>query len=132
MVLGIITLSLLTRQKSKYEISYFSLPITSSLGKVPPPKRLGRGARPAVRWSVTSRPQPRAHGSGGRWWCLTHEGDSRVHSSRLEAAVRRRESPGSTRYSIACDVAVPSVRAPSRRGRGGDEETRTPDPLLAK
>ena len=47
-----------------------------------------------------------------------------------------REHPGSTRYSIPVEAVSSADRDPSdmsRRGKGGgDEETRTPDPLLAK
>ena len=83
---------LLLRQKLKF----FTLPITSSLGKVPPargvgPRPLRRDALPAIRWSVAS--------------------------SELEDT----------------DQGLPGeMRMRGRRRAGGDEETRTPDPLLAK
>ena len=133
MVLGIITLSLIHGRNRSTNTRFFSLPITSSLGKVPPPKRPGPEPVPsgplvgdleAEAWSPLIR---------GSVVVLTCESDSRFTRAALkQPVVRRRWSPGSTRYSVACAVVVPSVRPPYRRGRGGDEETRTPDPLLAK
>src|SRR5439155_3682336 len=43
-------------------------------------------------------------------------------------------SPGSTRYSLPCwsSNAVVVPLSAGSAGSGGDEETRTPDPLLAK
>jgi hypothetical protein len=77
-ILGIITLSLIHgRNRSTNTRISFSVPITSSLGKVPPPKRPGRhrpssvplvGDLEAEAWS------PRIRGRS----CLTCEGDSRV------------------------------------------------------
>ena len=93
-----------------------------------------RSGRPAVRWSVSSLGD---HGSGDRWgW--THEDGSRTCLGAVVAtAPWFSVVPGSTRclqLSDWCCLAQDRIlRCGSRRlGDGGDEETRTPDPLLAK
>ena len=56
----------------------------------------------------------------------------------LRLLVFLRGCPGSTRYSVAACVLLCAVvrsallAVPDERESGGDEETRTPDPLLAK
>ena len=77
--------------------------------------RQGRTAAPAIRWSVASGHE--GHGSGVRWVAPPA---IRAARAAVEAGGSRGR-PGSLRFALG---AV---------GRsGGDEETRTPDPLLAK
>ena len=111
--------------------------VTSSLGKVP---RHGGGSAgsagpvPAIRWSVSSASSPE----------LTDQGIRRIGGKtrrRLEAmpqaVVWTADRPrGAGVYPIFTSalVVVCSGRSSMRPDRqsGGDEETRTPDPLLAK
>ena len=65
--------SILGRNRSSKKTQF--LPITSSLCKV----RRASPASPAIRWSVTSRHLPRAHGSGDRGR-LTPRDDSKTSS----------------------------------------------------
>ena len=65
----------------------------------------------------------------------THKDDSRSLEPSNDWPVFLRESSGSTRYSIRPFVRSVVLRSGCslRAGEsGGDEETRTPDPLLAK
>ena len=126
---------MLTRQKSKFKkdlLRYLPISISSSLCKV---LRAGP-AFPAIRWSVTSRSglEPTDQGSTG---VVTPQDGSKTSSRRSDQPwFALRERPGSTRYSfLSSDVrsadCVPHSSS-AVQGVGGDEETRTPDPLLAK
>jgi hypothetical protein len=95
-----------------------------------------RSGRPAVRWSVSSRRRSRIRrtmvvDTRRRLEDLPR---SRLTEQRLGCSV----VPGATRSLQFIGLVRPlrrfgssarSIRAP---GAGGDEETRTPDPLLAK
>ena len=108
------------------------LPITSSLCKV----LRAKPAFPAIRWSVTSRSglEPTDQGSTGD---VTPQDGSKTSSRRHDQpGVALRERPGSTRSSVPLSGVRSADCVPRWRsaagGVGGDEETRTPDPLLAK
>lgn len=127
-------MSLNLRQKSKFkkDLNFFRSRLHFVRCCEPKP------ALPAIRWSVTSRSMawsPRTRGPLG--W-LTHQDDSKTSSRHRDSArVALRERPGSTRYSIPLVGLRSSGRSPRALGPvvhrgGGDEETRTPDPLLAK
>jgi hypothetical protein len=85
---------------------------------------------------VGGLPDREGHGSGDRSWCLTH-----YDGSRPVSANRRWIVPGDPRvvsginpsYSVLWLVLAqdPFLRLVLPKS-GGDEETRTPDPLLAK
>jgi hypothetical protein len=88
---------------------------------------------PAVRWSVSSLWRPRIRRT------LAVDTRRRLEDlprSRLGTAPRFSVVPGSTRclqLSDWCGLAQDLIlRCDSQLGDGGDEETRTPDPLLAK
>jgi hypothetical protein len=91
-----------------------------------------RSFLPAIRWSVGSAG---AHGSGERWW-WTHEDGSRTCLGRLTiSAVGARSSrgpPGGLQFSVSAALRRNGSSAVGTGSGGGDEETRTPDPLLAK
>ena len=93
-----------------------------------------RPGAPAVRWSVSSLG---GHGSGDRWWWTHEDGSRTCLGAVLGTAPWFSVVPGSTRclqLTDWCGLAQDRIlRCGSRRvGDGGDEETRTPDPLLAK
>jgi hypothetical protein len=126
------------RQKSKFKRLLISDHVFTWKGSGPE----GPASRPRGRFASSGplvgglEADPRAHGSGERDRGNTHR---RLEGPR--AVVRHRwnlrESPGSTRSSFGrrCVDAVGSSFLPvfAWHGRsGGDEETRTPDPLLAK
>jgi hypothetical protein len=116
--------------------SRFTAETRIPVGKVRPRKasRAGEPATvPAIRWSVTSGG---GHGSGGRV-----SGPDMRRRLEDQAANRRRTSLWDPRSSRGSTRAIQfCVGAASRRSgssaelsrSGGDEETRTPDPLLAK
>ena len=95
-----------------------------------------RPGHPAVRWSVSSRREITDQESDGRW---THEDGSRTClGAVLEQHLGCSVVPGSTRClqltdrcGLAQDRILRCGLVPAARS-GGDEETRTPDPLLAK
>jgi hypothetical protein len=101
-----------------------------SLGRRP---RVGvcRSGSPAIRWSVSSGGD---HGSGVRRW-RTHEDGSRTSLGAVSGQrlwYRSSRGPPGLFSSVRCGLAqVLDLRFGSREG-GGDEETRTPDLLLAK
>jgi hypothetical protein len=91
-----------------------------------------RSGDPAIRWSVSSVRRSRIRGA--------IEVDTQ---RRLEDLPRSRHGtapwglvvPGSTRslqLSVRCGLAQDRILRCEVPGDGGDEETRTPDPLLAK
>ena len=87
---------------------------------------------PAVRWSVGSA---RAHGSGGNRCGPGHETTAR--GPACEPSVESRVGPGGssrgwTRTIRLLRGLLPKSEKFSADEGGGDEETRTPDPLLAK
>ncbi len=132
--IGIVSLT--NSAKSKIDL----LPNNSSSCKgARPPKRAAgsrhRAGDPAVCWSVSSTGD---HGSEGRWW-WTHEDGSRT----CLGAVSRNSALDARSFRVHPVSSVYRTGAASRRfgssasrlgleGAGGDEETRTPDPLLAK
>ena len=80
---------------------------------------------PAIRWSVTSGlATARAHGSGDPFDGPTTPPPTRPSDERV--AIGR--VGGGAMYGL---LVVPATD-PGAGGVGGDEETRTPDPLLAK
>ena len=89
---------------------------------------------PAIRWSVGSW-ELTDQGSDAGW---THEDGSRTCLGAVSSisASGSRSSRGSTRCSSVlgeCGLAQERIlRFVGCSGGGGDEETRTPDPLLAK
>ena len=109
--IGIISLT--TRRNRRFFISAEHYPVV----KVRPTEvDLRRSTRdrssPAIRWSVACR-RAAGHGSGVRWLARPHGPlGSGIASGGPEL--------------FCCAVAHPVRRI------GGDEETRTPDPLLAK
>jgi hypothetical protein len=91
-----------------------------------------------IRWSVTSSQllEPTDQGVAPFLFALGPDTQRRLEESRAvfrTACVPARTS-GSTRYSVCPSVfgAVVSLRYVLPQESGGDEETRTPDPLLAK
>ncbi len=120
----------MTRRKLKISITAETYPV----GKVRPEglsaPRLAPAAVPAIRWSVASRG---GHGSGDPMvGVLTRDDGSRTSPRTV---VR---SPGDPRVVSGMDPSS-SVLVWCRLAQegdppesGGDEETRTPDPLLAK
>ena len=107
-----------------------------SPGGDPAAATLGSGPVPAIRWSVGSGG---AHGSGDPRSSGLRTRDDGSRTS-LRTVVRcaelatRRSSRDSTRVIrlSSVDLAQVFVLRPGRTRSGGDEETRTPDPLLAK
>src|ERR1035437_9412914 len=90
-----------------------------------PRQDLAGPASPAVRWSVSQCSRIR-----GTMVLQTQNADSiwpsrRSHSTWLAWGF-------APRYSICYQVLLARVLATMLYQRGGDEETRTPDPLLAK
>jgi hypothetical protein len=117
--------------------SRFTAETRIPVGKVRPRKASDAGEPatvPAIRWSVTSGG---GHGSGARRFrVVTRDDGSRTRPRTVVQASLwdPRSSRGSTRAIQFC-VGAASRRSGSSAElsrSGGDEETRTPDPLLAK
>jgi hypothetical protein len=126
--LGIFT-SVVSRQKLKIKKKL----ITSSLVKVRRP--LARAGNPvflAVRWSVTSSSWLEPTDQGIDSW-VGHTKTTRGVSSRLTSSLCSCESlrglPDIQFFRVCSAQLLCSV---TTFESGGDEETRTPDPLLAK
>ena len=109
--------------------------ITSSLVKVLASEEAAGAASPAgpaIRWSVTSSTcsSPLIRGPTPR-----HTSTARVSravwDSRESCECQRVWTIFSWQPGVGCRVLV-LVGSTGRGGGGGDEETRTPDPLLAK
>ena len=77
---------------------------------------------PAIRWSVASS-TARGHGSGAPWVC------SATHASEWSTGLGW-DLRGGSRFDVEVARRRPGRNATAEAG--GDEETRTPDPLLAK
>ena len=108
---------------------------TYPVGKVRPEGLADAGepaAVPAIRWSVAS--SSGGHGSGARRFrVLTRDDGSRTFSNRRRTSfwVYPRVVSGmdpSSSVLVVCGLAQERFLPEG----GGDEETRTPDPLLAK
>jgi hypothetical protein len=102
-------------------------------GDVPAPAKAGSGF-PAVRWSVSSRSEITDQRVGGG--AQTHEDGSRTSLGAVNDSAcgfgSFRVCPVSS-VQMWCGLAQDLfLRCFVRGAGGGDEETRTPDPLLAK